>query len=116
MRQRGELVERSFAHNLETGGLRRTHLRCHDNILKRMLVHVAAFNLSLVMRARFGIGKPRALQGSRTLIKAILAVFKPLWALLSLLLRLPPLRAAQPAPPVGPIAHPRALYTGAVAF
>lgn len=116
MRQRGELVERSFAHNLETGGMRRTHLRCHDNILKRMLVHVAAFNLSLVMRARFGIGKPRALQGRRALIEAILAAFEPLWSLLSRLLRLPPLLPAQPAPPVGPVARPWALYTGAAAF
>src|SRR6202012_6188837 len=34
LRQRGELVERSFAHMYETGGMRRTHLRGHGNILK----------------------------------------------------------------------------------
>ena len=63
MRQRGELIERSFAHVLETGGMRRTHLRGRSNILKRMLVHVGGFNLSLVMRKLIGIGKPRQLQG-----------------------------------------------------
>jgi transposase len=41
MRQRGELIERSFAHCYETGGMRRTHLRGHSTILKRLLVLVA---------------------------------------------------------------------------
>jgi len=63
LRQRGELLERSFAHLYETGGLRRTHLRCHPNILKRLLVHAAAFNLGLVMRQLGGRGTPRGLQG-----------------------------------------------------
>jgi transposase len=63
MRRRGELVERPFAHLLETGGLRRVHLRRANNILKRLLVHVAAYNLSLLMRKRYGVGTPRSLQG-----------------------------------------------------
>jgi transposase len=63
MRLRGERVERSFAHCYETGGLRRTHLQGHPNILKRLLIHVAGFNLGLLMRSLFGIGKPRVLQG-----------------------------------------------------
>jgi transposase len=62
MRRRGEVIERSFAHCYETGGMRRTHLRGHGNILKRLLVHVAGFNLGLVMRALVGIGKPRRVQ------------------------------------------------------
>jgi transposase len=62
LRKRGELLERPFAHCYETGGMRRTHLRGHGNILKRLLVHVAGFNLALVMRSMFGIGKPRRLQ------------------------------------------------------
>src|SRR6266699_1294722 len=40
LRRRGELVERSFAHCYETGGMRRTHLLGHQNILKRQLIHV----------------------------------------------------------------------------
>jgi transposase len=63
LRQRGELVERSFAHMYETGGMRRTHLRHHDNIIKRLLIHAGAFNLSLVMRKTAGRGTPRGFQG-----------------------------------------------------
>jgi transposase len=65
MRRRGEYVERSFAHLYDTGGLRRTHLRGHQNILKRLLVHAGAFNLGLIMRKAFGRGTPRGLQGRR---------------------------------------------------
>jgi transposase len=60
---RSELTERSFAHLYETGGMRRLHLRGRDNILKRLLVHAAAFNISLMLRQRWGVGKPRQLQG-----------------------------------------------------
>ncbi len=63
LRQRGELVERSFAHMYETGGMRRTHLRRHENIIKRLLIHAGAFNLGLVMRKLSGCGTPRGLQG-----------------------------------------------------
>jgi len=63
LRRRGELVERSFAHAYETGGMRRVHLRGRDNVLKRMLIHVGGFNLSLVMRKLLGKGTPRGLQG-----------------------------------------------------
>ena len=44
LRQRGEKVERVFAHLFETGRMRRTHLRGHPNILKRLLIHVGGFN------------------------------------------------------------------------
>src|SRR4051794_27862731 len=74
MRRRGEFIERSFAHTLETGGMRRTHLRGHENIAKRLLVHVAGFNLSLLMRQAFGIGKPRCLQGERGGLSAAIVV------------------------------------------
>ena len=59
LRQRGELIERSFAHCYDTGGMRRTHLRKHSNILKRQLIHVGAFNLSLILRKLVGAGTPR---------------------------------------------------------
>jgi transposase len=65
LRRRGEFLERSFAHCYETGGLRRTYLRGHENILKRLLVHVAGFNLSLVLRRALGRGTPRGFQGRR---------------------------------------------------
>jgi len=59
LRQRGELLERPFAHYLEAGGMRRTHLRWHGNILKRLLVHVAGFNLGILMRNLIGTATPR---------------------------------------------------------
>lgn len=64
LRRRGEVIERSFAHCYETGGLRRVHLRGRQNIAKRVLVHAAAFNLGLVMRQCLGRGTPRGLQGA----------------------------------------------------
>jgi transposase len=60
---RSELTERSFAHLYETGGMRRVHLQGRKNILKRLLVHGAGFNLSLILRKVMGVGKPRRLQG-----------------------------------------------------
>ena len=42
--------------------MRRTHLRGHENILKRLLIHGGAFNLSLVLRKERGAGTPRGLQ------------------------------------------------------
>lgn len=76
LRRRGEYLERTFAHTYETGGMRRTHLRGHDNILKRLLVHVSGFNLGLVMRTLIGVGTPRGLQGRLAVLMATA------WALL----------------------------------
>src|SRR5712672_3315740 len=74
MRQRGERIERSFAHLYDTGGMRRTHLRGHTNILKRLLIHAGGFNLGLVMRQLIGIGTPRGLQGQVATVIATLLV------------------------------------------
>src|SRR5437870_5302871 len=60
--ERGALIERSFAHGYDTGGMRRTHLRGHPNILKRQLIHIGAFNLSLIFRSLLGAGTPRELR------------------------------------------------------
>ena len=56
---RAEIVERGFAHTYDSGGMRRLHLRGRGNILKRLLIHVAGFNLSLIMRKLVGAGTPR---------------------------------------------------------
>ena len=53
------MVERSFAHVLDRGGMRRVWLRGRENVHKRYLVHVAGFNLGILMRALFGCGTPR---------------------------------------------------------
>jgi transposase len=71
LRRRSARLERPNAHLYDTGGMRRTHLRGHTNILKRLLVHVGGFNLGLFMRTRFGIGTPRSLQGRGALILAL---------------------------------------------
>jgi transposase len=63
LRRRSEHLERPNAHLYETGGMRRTHLRGHANILKRLLVQTGAFNLGLLMRTLIGVGTPRGLQG-----------------------------------------------------
>lgn len=75
MRRRGERVERSFAHVYDTGGMRRTHLRGHANILKRLLIHTAGFNLGLIMRQLIGFGTPRGLQGRVTVTIGALPAF-----------------------------------------
>jgi len=80
---RSELTERSFAHLYETGGMRRLHLRGRDNILKRLLVHAAAFNLSLILRNRLGAGTPRQFQDVPDLLLAAgLYALTTLWQLL----------------------------------
>src|SRR6202030_2651832 len=73
MRQRGERIERSFGHLYDTGGMRRTHLRGHTNILKRLLVHAGGFNLGLVMRHLIGRGTPRGLQDRLATVIATLS-------------------------------------------
>jgi transposase len=57
-RLRAELVERSFALVLDRGGMRRAWLRGRDNLAKRYLVHVAGYNLGLIMRLLVGAGTP----------------------------------------------------------
>ena len=59
LRARGERVERSFAHCLDRGGMRRVHLRGLANVEKRYIIHVAGFNLGILLRALFGVGSPR---------------------------------------------------------
>jgi transposase len=59
MRRRAEIVERSFAHNLERGGMRRTWLRGRENVHKRYVIHVAGHNLGILMRLLIGAGTPK---------------------------------------------------------
>lgn len=74
LRQRGELIERTFAHCYDTGAMRRTHLRNHGNILKRLLIHVAGANLGLLLRSLYGSGTPRSLQGLSFTLQFFLAL------------------------------------------
>jgi transposase len=56
---RAELCERSFALLLDRGGMRRAWLRGRENLRKRYLVHVAGYNLGLLLRLLVGAGTPR---------------------------------------------------------
>jgi len=99
LRRRGELIERSFAHCYETGAMRRTHLRGHENILKRLCVHVAGFNLTLVLRRLLGIGTPRGLQDlPAALLRALLRALSALrrWCLATWPATCPPARSSEP--------------------
>ncbi len=81
LRTRGELLERPFEHYLDAGGMRRTYLRGHGNILKRLLVHVAGFNLGLLMRTVIGYGTPRQYaEAVSVAISALLSRMARLWA------------------------------------
>ena len=75
-RRRGELVERPFAHQYETGGLRRVWVRGHEQVRKRVLIQAAGCNLGLLLRHLTGIGTPRSLQGR--VLSAIAGPFEPL--------------------------------------
>jgi transposase len=59
---RAELVERGFALILDRGGMRRVWLRGRQNVQKRYLIHVAGYNLGLIMRLLTGAGTPREFQ------------------------------------------------------
>ena len=72
MRRRGEMVERSFAHILDRGGMRRAWLRGRENLHKRYLIHVAGFNLGVLMRALHGQGTPREAAEARAAFMFVL--------------------------------------------
>jgi transposase len=59
-RQRGERIERNFAHQFDTGGMDRLWVRGKGNVHKKVLLQAAACNLALLMRSLYGTGKPKA--------------------------------------------------------
>jgi transposase len=76
-RQRGERIERNFAHQFDTGGLDRLWVRGKENVHKKFLLQAAACNLALLMRSMYGSGKPRAAHdGVVDALLTILAVLK----------------------------------------
>jgi hypothetical protein len=56
------LIERAFALVLDRGGMRRVWLRGREKLQKRYLIHVAGYNLGLIMRLLTGAGTPRELR------------------------------------------------------
>jgi transposase len=78
-RQRGEKIERNFAHQFDTGGLDRLYVRGKENVHKKFLIQAAACNLALLMRSTYGSGKPRAAHDAA--IEAILTILAVMRAL-----------------------------------
>ena len=73
MRQRGELVEQLLrSYPRSPGGMRRAWLRGRENLHKRYLIHVAGFNLGVLMRAIYGQGTPR--EAAETLYALIIVL------------------------------------------
>jgi hypothetical protein len=87
LRRRGEHLERSFAHVLDHGGLRRATLRGKINLTKRQLAAVLAYDLSLLMRKLTGYGTPKQWLAGST--RGLFALFGWLWRAVSLLTGLP---------------------------
>ena len=72
LKRRGEFLERPFAHQYETGGLRRVHVRGLRNVAKRVLLQATAFNLALILRSVTKAGTPRGLaEQTLALLRAI---------------------------------------------
>ena len=89
LRRRGEFLERPFAHQYETGALRRVHVRGRKNVAKRVLLQAAAFNLALILRSITKAGTPKGLADLK--IKLFCALWRTLAAL-------PPRSAPTPSP------------------
>ena len=79
LRRRGELLERPFAHQYETGAMRRLHVRGRGNVAKRVLLQAAAFNLALILRSITKAGTPKGLADLKT--KLLCALWRVLAAL-----------------------------------
>jgi len=81
LRKRGELLERPFAHQYETGAMRRLYVRGRDNVAKRVLLQAAAFNLALILRSITRAGTPRGLADlAHTVLSVLLHVLDALGA------------------------------------
>jgi transposase len=79
--QRGERLERNFAHQFDTGGLDRLYVRGRENVHKKLLLQAAACNLALLMRKLYGAGKPKAAHDRPIeAIFIIWALIRALWA------------------------------------
>jgi transposase len=104
---RAEKVERSFAHSLDRGGMRRIWLRGRENVQKRYFLHVAGYNLGLVMRQLIGAGTPKELAARGA---ALLWLFAPDVRLLVILIR-PPDAGPKPTSSTG-CSHVRGQASG----
>ena len=86
LRSRGEKLERPFAHQYETGALRRLYVRGRENVVKRVLLQAAACNLALILRSLTGAGTPKGFSDQKSnplfawlcVLNALSPAFQPL--------------------------------------
>ncbi len=80
-RRRGEMVERSFAHACDSGGMRRSTLRGLLGVHRRALVQAVAMNLGTILRSMIGVGTPKRMaERSRDLLAAAIGALRAVWA------------------------------------
>ena len=80
LKQRGQHLERSFAHVMDAGGARRTTLRGWENLNKRFKVSAAIYNLSQLMRKIWGVGTPKQwVAGVKPLVWILFRLFVAGW-------------------------------------
>ena len=80
-RRRGEMVERSFAHACDSGGMRRSTLRGLLGVHRRVLVQAVAMNLGTILRSMIGVGTPKRLaERSRAILAAGIDALRAVWA------------------------------------
>ena len=98
LRRRGMHIERSFAHILDAGGMRRTTLRGWENLNKRHKLAAAFYNLSQLMRQLCGFGTPKqmAAAGSAALRRALFWVWSATSAVLAAVEKLARRRSSIP--------------------
>jgi transposase len=100
LRRRGMHIERSFAHILDSGGMRRATLCGQENLDKRYKIAAATYNLSQLMRHLLGLGTPKQaaarpighlIQLLYLFLRAVSAVFEFARRLLHYYRRFPPI-------------------------
>lgn len=79
LRRRGMHIERSFAHILDSGGMRRATLCGQHNLNKRYKIAAATYNLSQLMRHLFGIGTPKQAAAGAVYRRAELFLYLMRW-------------------------------------
>ena len=61
-------MERPFAYQFVTGGLRRIFVRAHAIVRKRLQIHVCGFNLGFLMCYLTGVRTPGVFRASSWLV------------------------------------------------
>ena len=79
-RARGEKVERPFQVMYDRCGMKQCHLRGHNDIRKRLLIHGAAYNVGVLLRNLFGAGTPKGVAAQFRICFSQFALQSPPWA------------------------------------